>query len=318
MKNLTLRQLRSMQAIDKSGKISIASQNLGLTAPAVTLQLKQVEEASGLLLFERSSGGMRTTAAGNAYVEAAGAIEGILLQLEDKIDAIKGGKSGRVRLGIVSTAKYFAPKLVVGFADSHPEVEIIMTVGNRKRMVEMMRAHEADIFLMGRPPKDVALNSFIFGDHPLVVIASPNHPLVNQKNISKERIAQETFIVRETGSGTRISLEIYLGEIPGKLDSLGIEMDSNESIKQSVMAGMGIGFISAHTIAHEVATGHLAILDVEALPIKRQWFSVTRQNRAVSPAMAAFQEFLRLNGRSYFPNFSKLYTASSVDAGKEL
>ena len=127
MKNLTMRQLRSIQAIDKARKISSASRNLGLTAPAVTLQLKQVEEESGIELFERSWEGMRTTTAGRAYVEAAGAIDGILRQLEDKIDAIKGGKSGRIRLGIVSTAKYFAPYLVAGFAKTHPGVEILMT-----------------------------------------------------------------------------------------------------------------------------------------------------------------------------------------------
>ena len=311
MRNLTIRQLRSIRAIDKVGKISIAARNLGLTAPAVTLQLKQVEEADGILLFERTSEGMQTTIAGEAYVETAGAVEDILQQLEDKIDAIKGGKTGRLRLGIVSTAKYFAPYLVAGFAASHPDIEIVMTVGNREKLVEMLHSHEADIFLMGRPPKGMHLNSFIFGDHPLVVIARPDHPLAGKRGISKERIASETFLIREKGSGTRISLEIYLGEIPGKLDALGIEMDSNETIKQSVMAGMGIGFISAHTIAQEVASGRLIILDVESMPIKRQWFSVTRQNRTISPAIAEFQEFLRIKGKSYFPNFPTLYSLES-------
>ena len=313
MKNLTLRQLRSIQAIDKNGKISAAARILGLTAPAVTLQLKQVEETNGLILFERSASGMRTTTAGRAFVDAAGEIEGVLRELEDNVDAIKGGRAGRIRLGIVSTAKYFAPYMVAGFAKSHPEVEVVMTVGNREQLIELLHAHEADIFIMGRPPKGINVNSYIFGDHPFVVIASPDHPLTGQLEISKERISEEVFLVREKGSGTRTSLEIYLGEIPGKLDSLGIEMDSNETIKQSVMAGMGVGFISAHTISQEVDDGRLVILDVEAMPIKRQWFSVTRQGRPISPAMAVFQDFLQAKGKSFFPNFPTLYSVESTD-----
>ncbi|MCP4185601.1 MAG: LysR family transcriptional regulator [Hyphomicrobiales bacterium] len=306
MHNLTFRQLRSIQTIDKTRKISTAAREIGLTAPAVTLQLQQVEEASEIQLFERSKFGMQTTMAGRAYVEAAGAIEGILRQLEDKIDALKDGKSGRIRLGIVSTAKYFAPYLVAGFAKSNPDVEIVMTVGNREQLLEMLHSHEADLFIMGRPPNNINVNSFIFGDHPLVVIAPPDHPLANMANkgeISKERIADETFLIREKGSGTRTSLEIYLGEIPGRLDSLGIEMDSIETIKQSVMAGMGIGVISAHTIAQEVETGRMVILHVEGMPIKRQWFSVTRAGMAISPAMASFQQFLQSNATRYFPQF---------------
>jgi len=313
MKNVTIRQLRSIRAIDSAKKISIAARNVGLTAPAVTLQLKQVEDADDILLFERTYEGMRTTIAGRAYVEAAGAIDGALRQLEDKIDAIKGGKAGRIRLGIVSTAKYFAPYLVAGFAKTHPDVEVLMTVGNREQLIEMLHSHEADIFIMGRPPKSIDVNSFIFGDHPLVVIAPPDHPLSNEIEISKERIAEETFLIREKGSGTRISLEIYLGEIPGKLDALGIEMDSNETIKQSVMAGMGIGFISAHTIAQEVASKRLVILEVEGMPIKRQWFSVTRSRRITSPAMASFQEYLLSKGKTFFPHFPTLYTTRSSD-----
>ncbi len=312
MRNLTLRQLRSIQAIDKAGKISVAARKIGLTAPAVTLQLKQVEDANDVLLFERSFEGMRATMAGKAYVEAAGAIDGILRQLEDEIASIKGGKSGRIRLGIVSTAKYFAPYMVAGFARSHPDVEILMHVGNRKQLIELLHSQEADIFIMGRPPKGINVNSYVFGDHPFVMVARPDHPLTGKHSISKERIAEETFLIREKGSGTRISLEIYLGEIPGRLDNLGIEMDSNETIKQSVMAGMGIGFISAHTIAQEVESGRLVILDVEGMPIKRQWFSVTRQGRGISPAMAAFQTFLQAKGKQYFPHFPTLYSVESV------
>ena len=146
-----------------------------------------------------------------------------------------------------------------------------------------------------------------FGDHPLVIIAAPDHPLAKARDISKERIAEETFLIREPGSGTRISLEIFFADIPGRIDDLGIEMGSNETIKQAVMAGLGIAFISAHTIAMEVEFGRLAVLDVIGMPIRRQWFAVMRADRAISPAMATFHDFLMQKGAAHLPLLAKLY-----------
>lgn len=316
MKHLTLRQLRSIQTIDDTGKISDAARKLGLTAPAVTLQLQQVEDAAGMLLFDRTSEGVKITAAGRAFVEAAGAVDEILSQLEDNIDSIKGVRVGRLRLAIVSTAKYFAPFLIAGFAKIHPEIEVEFEIGNRSRMVELLRKHEADLFIMGRPPKEFSVRASVFGDHPLVMVAPPDHPLARARDISKERIAQETLLIREPGSGTRTSLEIFMSDIPGKLDNLGVAMDSNETIKQAAMAGLGVGFVSAHTLANEVASGKLVILDVESLPVRRQWFSVTRTDRAISPVMASFQEFLLKNGAQYFPEFPALYSVNSLGIQK--
>lgn len=311
MKNLTLKQLRFIQAIESFKKISLAADHLNLTAPAITLQLKQVEEQTGLILFERKPTGMKITSTGRAFIEAAGAIDRVMIELEDRISAIKGAKTGHIRLGVVSTAKYFAPFLVAAFKRSNPEVIIDLQVGNRDATIAKLKNSEADIFLMGRPPTDIATNAAIFGDNPLIIVASPRHPLARQRDISKERIAEENFLIREKGSGTRISLEIYLGEIPGKLDTLGHEMDSNETIKQSVMAGLGVGFISAHTVAEEISSGRLVPLDVEGIPIKRQWFSVTRTDRSISPAMQRFQDFLVSEGSRYLPHYSRLYTRSS-------
>lgn len=307
MNNLTLKQLRAIQAIFRHGKIVSAASALHLTAPAVTIQLRQVEEELGIPLFDRTQEGMRPTAAGLAVVDAAQAIEERLRLLHDEVDAIRGVRAGSLKLGVVSTAKYFAPRLMAGFIKEYPDIDMRLVVGNRAETIASLRSHDIDIALMGRPPKDIPVRAAAFGDHPLVIVAPPDHPLARARDISKERIAQENFLIREPGSGTRISLEIFLGEVPGRLDDLGAEMGSNETIKQAVMAGLGIAFISAHTIASEVEAGRLVILDVVGMPIRRQWFGVMRTDRTTSPAMATFHDFLMRKGAMHLPLFGKLY-----------
>ncbi len=301
MWNLTLRQLRTLQAIAAHGKIVSAAKALGLTAPAVTIQLRQLEEELGLELFDRTAEGMRPTAAGMVATGTAQAIDERLRQMRDEIDAIKGLRAGSLRLGVISTAKYFAPRLMAAFMKELPKVEMLLSVGNRAETIANLKSHAVDMALMGRPPKDVSVTATPFGDHPLVIVAPPDHPLATVHGISKERIAQENFLVREHGSGTRFSLEIFFSDIPGRIDDLGLEMDSNETIKQAVMAGLGIAFISAHTIEAEVEAGRLIILDVVGLPILRQWYAVMRADRAMSPAMEAFHEFLKRKGAAHLP-----------------
>jgi LysR family transcriptional regulator, low CO2-responsive transcriptional regulator len=310
MRNLSLRQLRTVLAIQANGKIVNAAGALGLTPPAVTIQLRQLENELGLALFDRTQEGLRPTAAGLAVIDAAQALDERLRLLADELEAIKGVRRGSLRLGVVSTAKYFAPRLMAAFIKDHPDLAMRLTVGNRAETLARLKAHDIDVALMGRPPKDVPVRAAAFGDHPLVIIAPPGHPLAAARDISKERIAQESFLIREPGSGTRISLEIFLGELPGRLDDLGLEMDSNETIKQAVMAGLGIAFISAHTIASEVEAGRLVILDVVGMPIRRQWFAVMRADRAVSPAMATFNDFLMRRGAMHLPMVGRLYSVA--------
>jgi LysR family transcriptional regulator, low CO2-responsive transcriptional regulator len=312
MRNITLRQLRAVAAIMRRGRINEAAQDLALTAPAVTLQLKQLETDAGLALFDRTPGGMRPTAAGLAYAETALAIEDRLRLLEDEIGAIKGVRQGTLRLGVVSTAKYFAPRIIAAFGREFSGLDIELKVGNRAEIIAALGSHDIDIALMGRPPRELPVTALNFGDHPLVIIAAPDHPLAGHRDISRERIAAERFLVREPGSGTRISLEIFFAGTPAKLDNIGKEMGSNETIKQAVMAGLGIAFISAHTIEAEVASGRLAVLDVEGMPIRRQWFAVTRSDRSETPAMAAFTQFLAAKGAQYLPIVGALYRAEDA------
>jgi DNA-binding transcriptional LysR family regulator len=306
MKSITLRQMRAVAAIRHHGKIVNAAKALNLTAPAVTLQLKQVEDEAGMLLFDRTGDGMRPTPAGLAFIDAVQAIEERLRVLADEIDAIRGVRKGNLIVAAVSTAKYFASRLFAAFMRDYPGVDMKLIVGNRAETIAALRDHRADIALMGRPPRDLPVKAFIFGEHPLIIVAAPAHRLASRGGISKEEVAREHFLVREPGSGTRISFERFMGDLPGRLDDPGMEMDSNETIKQAVMAGLGVAFISAHTVEWEIEAGRLVMLDVVDLPIRRQWFGVVRTDRALTPAMTAFERFLIEQGASFLPQFDKL------------
>lgn len=307
MRAITLRQLKAIAQIAKYGKIVIAAKHLGLTAPAVTLQLKAFEDEVGLAIFDRVPEGMRPTAAGLAAIELARAVDEQFLVFSDRVDALKGVRAGHLRLGVVSTAKYFAPRIIAAFGHDYPGLEIDLKVGNRSEVIQALSEYGVDVALMGRPPKAIPVSAQVFGDHPLVIIAHPGHALRYARDISCERIAEEKFLVREAGSGTRISLEIFFSRVAAKLDNIGVEMGSNETIKQAVMAGLGVAFISAHTIEAEVESGRLCILDVEGTPIRRQWFAVSRADRTTTPAMTAFGSFLAEKGAQFLPLTTPLY-----------
>lgn len=306
MLNLSLRQLRAISAVDRLGQVNLAAREIGLTPPAVTLQIQQAEAMVGAALFDRNPEGFRATDAGRAVVTAANDIDRRLSILEDDIVAIRGAGLGRLRLGAVSTAKYFVPRLMAGFAEERPGIAVSLSIGNRAAIIAALHEQQIDVALMGRPSRQTPVESSLLGEHPLVIVAAPDHPLAGVQKISKQRIAEEQFFVRETGSGTRTSLELFLSDIPGRLDTLGTEFNSNETIKQAVMAGMGVAFISAHTIAMEVEIGRLAVLDVIGTPVIRQWFVVSRSDRARSPAMAAFESFVSLRGREFLPDVASV------------
>lgn len=307
-----MRHLRTIKSICENGKITLAAKELGLTSPAVTLQIQQIEQDIDDKLFDRTKKGMIPTEIGTAFLETARTVQDQLHDLEDSIKSIKGLGTGTLRLGVVSTGKYFAPRLMAAFSKQYPDIEMQLFIGNREETIDKLKNHEVDIALMGRPPREFDVRSEIFGDHPLVFIAPADHDLANKHDISKEMISSEKFLIREKGSGTRISLEIFMSEIPEKLDQLGAEMGSNETIKQAVIAGLGIAFISAHTIEQELQLKRLVILDVIGTPIRRQWFSVSRTDRSLTPSMMAFKKFLRKRGGSYLPTISKIYPVQNM------
>ena len=312
MRNITMRQVRSVLALNEHGKISAAARALGLTSPAVTIQLQQLEEELGFQLFLRTRSGIDATEAGEIVIESAKRIAGELTTLEERIASLKGVSAGTIRLGVVSTGKYFAPRIMAAFNRLYPGVQMTLIAANRTEIIEKLRNFEIDVALMGRPPKDFSVRTTLFGDHPLVFIAAPDHALAGKLDITKEEIAQQKFIVRERGSGTRSSFEFFMGEVAEGLTFTPTEMDSNETIKQAVMAGLGIAFISGHTIEQECQSGKLVILDVVQTPIRRQWFAVTQAAKTPTPALQALDDFLRKTGPSLLPIVSKPYrTATS-------
>ena len=259
MKDVTLRQLRFLSEAARTGSLAGAALSMHVTAPAVGQQLRLLEREVGLPLLERGRGGQEVTEAGALVLATARRIEAEIRACSDQLGALRRGESGHVALGAVSTAKYFAPAMIARFRQRYPDVRVVLSVNNREVIVRELERNEIDLAIMGTPPQRFETVAVPFADHPLVVIAPPSHPRARERAIPLEALAGERFLVREQGSGTRSSMERFFGErgFTPRIDSV---MNSNETIKQAVMAGMGVAFISRHAIGLELATGHLCVL----------------------------------------------------------
>jgi LysR family transcriptional regulator, low CO2-responsive transcriptional regulator len=301
MRNLSLRHIETLRAIAEAGSLVQAASALNMTPAALTARVKGLEEAVELKLFDRTAAGMRLTKAGETALEAARSVDRAVRDFADAMAAISTGEGGRLSVGAVSTAKYFAPKLIAAFVKARPKVELRFLIGNRDATVESLRSGEVEIALSGRPPRDMAVETFPLGPHPYVLVAPPDHRLAGKQGLSRADLAGEAFLFREVGSGTRSLFDAFIGETTIKRVQLGMELGSNETIKQAVMAGLGIALLSAHTIAAEVETERLVCLDVEELPIVRQWYVINRTDRALSPAARAFRDFAVGSGAEFLP-----------------
>ncbi len=313
MRGVTIRQLQIFSTAAAHLSFARTSEQLHLTQAAVSLQVKQLEDLVGLALFERRGRKVHLTEAGEHLARYARVVLEALRDADAAISALKGLRGGRIAVGAVSTAKYFAPALIARFRQRHPDVRVVLSVNNREVIVRELERNEIDLAIMGTPPQRFETVAVPFADHPLVVIAPPSHPRARERAIPLEALAGERFLVREQGSGTRSSMERFFGErgFAPKIDSV---MNSNETIKQAVMAGMGVAFISRHTIGLELATGHLCVLDVQGLPLMRRWYVVQRAGRFVSPATAAFVQFVVENGPALPGELHLPAEASSSDA----
>ncbi|NEU13452.1 LysR family transcriptional regulator [Methylobacterium sp. BTF04] len=314
MRNLSLKQLQAVAAVARLGTMTRAAQELNVTSAALYARIRQLEEEAGLLLFDRTPTGLKPTDAGREMLWAIDSINTVLETCADRLEILKGGSGGRVAMGVVSTAKYFAPGIISGFLAGHPAVEINLAVGNRSHMVETLRNYEIDFAIMGRPPRDFAIEAELFGPHPIVLIAAPSHPFAGRSGLTRADLAQESFLVREEGSGTRTVFEEFMNGIMIKRARLGIDAGSNETIKQAVMAGLGIALISAHTVAAELASARLVLLDVQGLPIRRDWYAVRRADKVLGPAAAAFWDYVVKDGGRWLPQSALAPCVSPVTA----
>jgi LysR family transcriptional regulator, low CO2-responsive transcriptional regulator len=291
MRGVTIRQLQIF--VTAAGHLSFVrtSEQLHLTQAAVSLQVKRLEEIAGIALFERRGKRLVLTEAGGELLRYARQILDALKDADAAISALKGLRGGRISVGVVSTAKYFAPALIAHFQRRYPGVRASLSVNNREVIVRELEKNEIDVAIMGMPPPRIETKAMPFADHPLVVIAPPAHPLAASRRIALASLADETFLVREQGSGTRSSMERFFAE-RGFVPKIGNVMSSNETIKQAVMADMGLAFISRHTIGFELQAGRLVELDIIGLPLMRRWYVVHRAGRFMSGAAMAFVEFV--------------------------
>jgi len=298
MRDATVRQLRILAAVARHRSFTRAADELRLTQPAVSMQVQALEKLAGLALFERIGRGVALTGPGAELLGHAQTVLRALDDAEDALSALRGLAAGRIAIAVVSTAKYFAPRLLSLFRREHPEIELKLLVNNRDAVVQLVLDNEVDLAVMGTPPRQLETTAFRFAKHPLVIIAAPEHPLAGRARVPVSALAEETFLVREPGSGTRAAMERFFAAhrvVPAAT----AEIASNETIKQAVMAGMGLGFLSQHAIGLELSAGQLVLLRVEGLPVVRNWNLVHRAEKRLSPAARAFKRFVLREGRAF-------------------
>ena len=299
MKNITFRQIRVFTEVARRLSFVRAAEALHLTPPAVTMQVKELEASLGLPLFDRQGRSVSLTTTGEYFLVYARRLLSTLKDAEDAMARFKRVETGVLNIGLVSTAKYFVPRLLARFREEHTGVEARLQVaGNREQLVAQLHAGEVDLAIMGRPPKELATRSEPFAAHPLVFVGPPGHPLVAAEHVVPEALGDHPFIVREEGSGTRKAMEDFF-RAQHVAPHIAMEMSSNETIKQAVMAGMGLSFLSLHTIGLEMRHGLIAIVEVEGTPIMRTWNLVHLLSKLLSPAAEAFRYFILEQGETY-------------------
>lgn len=294
---ISIRQLQVFESVARHLSHSRAAAELYLSQPAVSMQIKQAESAVGLPLFDQIGKKLHLTAAGNELLRYARSVLQLMQEMETAFDEMKGLERGRLNISVVSTANYFMPQLLAKFIQAHPKIQVSLSVANRDAVVRQLAENTADFAIMGQPPKGTDMRAEAFMENPLVVIAAPDHPLAKSKKISHKQLARETFLLREQGSGTRGVVERYFASHKLALPAH-MEMDTNEAIKQSVQAGMGISIISRHSIELELKTKRLVILDVDRFPIVRHWYIVHRKDKRPSTAAQEFEQFLLVESHS--------------------
>jgi LysR family transcriptional regulator, low CO2-responsive transcriptional regulator len=290
MRRYTIRQLDTFLEVARHQSVSRAAEALRISQPAVSMQMRQLEDAMGLPLIEHVGRKIVLTDAGRDFHQYATAAVAQLKQLDDAMAERRGIKKGRVELAVVSTAKYFVPMLLMRFRKKFPDIEVALHLHNRESVMARLARNEVDLVIMGRPPEALECIATIFADNPLAIISAPEHPLSRRRRAPLSILKDQEFVVRERGSGTRHAMERLFAE-HGIDPPIVMEMPSNETIKQAVMAGMGLSFLSLRTIRHELASGYLVQLDLEGLPVMRQWYVTHMSSKRLSPAANALKEF---------------------------
>ncbi|MBD2326766.1 LysR family transcriptional regulator [Alkalinema sp. FACHB-956] len=297
MQNATLHQLKVFEAVARHNSFTRAAEELFLTQPTVSMQVKQLSKTVGMPLFEQVGKRLYLTEAGRELFTTCQDVFDRLSKFEIAIANIKGLKQGKLRLAVITTAKYVIPRILGAFCQRYPGIDISLTVTNHQYVLDGLASNENDLYIVSQPPEDMDVEIHPFMENPLVVLAPRNHPLVGQKQISLERIAEEPFIMREPGSGTRKAVQ-KLFDAHGLPLKVRLDLGSNEAIKQAIAGGMGISVLSKHTLALEGLTNQLTILDVEEFPIERYWYVVYPSGKQLSVIAKEFFQYLLSEGKA--------------------
>ncbi len=305
--HFNLRHLHLFETVVASGSFSRAAEALGMSQPAVSMQIRQLETDLDTTLFERPQR-QRLTAAGQALLQHARILLAQARAADEALDALRGavdeqagaarGFRGLLHLGVVSTAHYFAPRLMHAFHQRHPDVRLKLTVAKRSDVLAMLNEHRLDLAISGYPPSEADLEATSFARHPHCIVAHPSHPQVGRRDLDWADLRDEHFIFREAGSATRQFLEHLLQQQSIQVRA-GLELAGNETIKQAVMCGMGISFLSAHTFQVELEAGRMALLDVRGMPKHIDWCFVQRRDTQLGGVNAAFRQFVIDEGALY-------------------
>jgi DNA-binding transcriptional LysR family regulator len=295
MKHVTLRQLRVFLAAARYMNFSRAAEELHLTQPAVSTQIKELAAGVGLPLFERIGRRSYLTPAGLELQQCAKAILQRLRETEDAVAQLKGITGGQLNVAVISAGDYFFPRVLAAFGAGHPGVTFNLTVHNREGLLRQLADNLTDLAVMVRPPRDMDIVALPFAPHPYVIVAAPDHPLAGVRQIPRAALNRERFVQREQGSDTWNSMREVFGRQFPRLD-IAMQIQSTETIKQAVVAGMGIAFLSAHTISLDLRAGNLVVLDVQDFPAMLSWYLVHNRTKRLPPVAAAFKEFLLSEG----------------------
>ena len=296
MQQATLHQLKVFEAVARHNSFTRAAEELFLTQPTVSIQVKQLAKTVGLPLFEQIGKRLYLTAAGRKLLATCQEIFEELSLFEVAVADLKGLKQGYLRLAVITTAKYVIPRLLGPFCQRYPGIDVSLKVTNHESVMERLMGNRDDLYILSQPPEDLNVSSHPFVENPLVVLAPRHHPLAQKKNIPLKRLDEEPFIMREPGSGTRKAVQKLFDE-HGISVKVKLELGSNEAIKQAIAGGLGISVLSRHTLALEGTTSQLTILDVEHFPIQRYWYVVYPTGKQLSVTSRTFFEYLLNEGK---------------------
>jgi DNA-binding transcriptional LysR family regulator len=289
--NITFRQLRLFLALADTGSVSRAARECHVTQPTASMQLKEVSDSVGVPLYEVISRRVHLTDAGRDLARTARSIADDWAAFEQRIDAVKGLTRGKLRVAVVSTAKYFVPRLLGTFCARYPEIDISLEVLNRDGVVQRLRDNQDDLYIMSMPPTDIDLEDQVFMPNPLVVIAASAHPLAARRNLELDDLSRLRFILRERGSGTRMAIDAHFMRLRFK-PNLRLELGSNEAIKEAVAGDLGISVVSSHALHGQPAEHGVSVLDVKGFPIESNWHVVRPKGKQPSPIAKVFHEQL--------------------------